>query len=343
MTWAQWMQSERVRRIGMALAICLAAGVVAVLWYLSEPADSQIEVRFTNLQDVVGTQRDIYNKDVAEYVPKAKGRIDDLAVPAAEILRQLPGVARVDQPLKPSLVTKRLVQLRVFHFVPRERFEIDNRAAGKPLAETDIALRYQLQVELVQMEQVATLRCLIRHHGLKRVYIERLTPEQLPAFKKKIASLREAEPHQDTLRKRHKEARDLVEQLKADGKPAADRHTKAQALERELAGMLDQHRIAMLEIGAAGRLLVSGELEEVLPLDDTELLDAAGPDLAKDQLAFDPLRVEARRDAMVRRALATNHAAVIVLGWSHDLTENVRGIVGEGCEYIRVMGHSFRE
>ncbi|HEV3448412.1 MAG TPA: hypothetical protein VG099_27495 [Gemmataceae bacterium] len=31
--------------------------------------------------------------------------------------------------------------------------------------------------------------------------------------------------------------------------------------------MLEQHRFALLEIGAAGRLLVSGELQEVLPLD----------------------------------------------------------------------------
>jgi hypothetical protein len=46
---------------------------------------------------------------------------------------------------------------------------------------------------------------------------------------------------------------------------------------------------------------------------------------------------------MVQNALAKDHAAVIVLGGSHDLTDNVRGIVGEGCEYIRVMGHAFRQ
>jgi hypothetical protein len=40
--------------------------------------------------------------------------------------------------------------------------------------------------------------------------------------------------------------------------------------------MLEEHRFALLEIGAAGSLLVSGEMEEVLPLDDAELLDAAG-------------------------------------------------------------------
>jgi hypothetical protein len=46
---------------------------------------------------------------------------------------------------------------------------------------------------------------------------------------------------------------------------------------------------------------------------------------------------------MLRQALAKDHAAVIVLGGTHDLTDNVRGIVGEGCEYIRVTSHAFRE
>jgi hypothetical protein len=103
-----------------------------------------------------------------------------------------------------------------------------------------------------------------------------------------------------------------VEQLAADGKKAADRHAIATALEKEIAGMLEQHRFALLEIGAAGRLLVAGELEEVLPLDDAKLLDAAAPVLANGKVTFDAAKVAARRDAMVERALARDHAAVIV-------------------------------
>jgi hypothetical protein len=349
MVWPNWLQSERVRRIATPVAICIAAGVVAVLWYLSEPEplDGQVEVPVANVQDAPGSQQDLYNKAVADYVPKVKGRIDDLTVPAAEVLRQLPGVASVDQPLKPAHPTARLVQLRDWHYVTKEWFAKDmHLGAGRPPMASDFDLRYQdflVGVEQVQMEQMATLRCLIKYHDLKRVYIERLTPEQMPAFKDKIAALREAEPHQDALRKRSKDAWVLVEQWAADGETATARHAKALALALEIAGMLEQHRLAMLEIGAAGRLLVSGELEEVLPLDDAELLDAAGPVLANGKLAFDPLKVAARQDAMVQRALAKDHAAVIVLGGSHDLTDSVRGVVGEGCEYIRVTGHAFRE
>ena len=77
--------------------------------------------------------------------------------------------------------------------------------------------------------------------------------------------------------------------------------------------------------------------------DDAILLDAAAPVLANGKVTFDAAKVAARRDAMVQRALAKDHAAVIVLGASHVLTDNVRGIVGQGCEYIRVTGHAVRE
>ena len=50
-----------------------------------------------------------------------------------------------------------------------------------------------------------------------------------------------------------------------------------------------------------------------------------------------------RRDAIVERALAKDHAAVIVLGAANDLTDNIRGVFGEGCEYIKVTGHAVRE
>jgi hypothetical protein len=80
----------------------------------------------------------------------------------------------------------------------------------------------------------------------------------MPAFKERVAALREAEPHHEALRKQHKNAQALVEQLAAKGERARERHGKAKALEKEIAGMMEQHRFALLEIGAAGRLLVAG-------------------------------------------------------------------------------------
>jgi hypothetical protein len=56
----------------------------------------------------------------------------------------------------------------------------------------------------------------------------------------------------------------------------SERHKKAQALEREIEGMLAQHNEDMLKVGAAIRLMTLGRLDAVLPLDDEQLLDAAG-------------------------------------------------------------------
>jgi hypothetical protein len=60
--------------------------------------------------------------------------------------------------------------------------------------------------------------------------------EQIPAFTKRIASLREAEVHQDTLRKQLKDTQDLIEQPATDGKAPADWHAQANVLERKSPG-----------------------------------------------------------------------------------------------------------
>jgi hypothetical protein len=40
-----------------------------------------------------------FKKAMDEYTSRVEGRLDDFVVPALELLRQLPGVARVDAPL----------------------------------------------------------------------------------------------------------------------------------------------------------------------------------------------------------------------------------------------------
>jgi hypothetical protein len=87
MTWSQLEQSDRVRRTAMPVVVCFAAGVVAVLWYFSEPLDSHVEVRFTNLQDVLGSQQDHYSQAVAEYVPNAlRGHFILIATGGAQVI-----------------------------------------------------------------------------------------------------------------------------------------------------------------------------------------------------------------------------------------------------------------
>ena len=99
----------------------------------------------------------------------------------------------------------------------------------------------------------------------------------------------------------------------------------------------------MVEIGAAGRLLVSGEIEDVLPLEDEEPLKAANPVDADGQVRFDSPRVQARHDAIVKNVLKEGSFGLVILGGDHDLWENVRRL-GEGkCEYVRVTMGRFNQ
>ena len=78
-------------------------------------------------------------------------------------------------------------------------------------------------------------------------------------------------------------------------------------------GRLDQHDLRPLEYGAAGRLLVAGEIEDVLPLDDADLLDKVKP-ITPSGVKFDPEKLKARQDAQVRAVLDKSGFDLIVLG-----------------------------
>ncbi|HLW65885.1 MAG TPA: hypothetical protein VKS79_11235 [Gemmataceae bacterium] len=70
----------------------------------------------------------------------------------------------------------RIIHLQDWHFVPKELLAIDlTDAYGRSLTPDEIDLLYEqhlLEVELVQLEQMAVLRCLIQHHGLKKLFSE---------------------------------------------------------------------------------------------------------------------------------------------------------------------------
>src|SRR3954447_22816834 len=74
---------------------------------------------------------------VAAGQPAVQG--DDPAAPAAAILRQLPGAARVEILVSPAQPARRIVHLADWHFVPQDLFALDLRgASGKPLSEGDV-------------------------------------------------------------------------------------------------------------------------------------------------------------------------------------------------------------
>src|SRR5262249_25239659 len=108
----------------------------------------------------------------------------------------------------------------------------------------DAERRFQelcLEVEAVQLEQLVLLRCLIRHHGLRRAYCEGLTEKDMATYKERIAALQMMEREQaPQLRRQLEEVRGL--------KPGA----KAAELEAEIVALLEEHRLNLLEVGAPG-------------------------------------------------------------------------------------------
>jgi len=94
-------------------------------------------------------------------------------------------------------------------------------------------------------------------------------------------------------------------------------------------------RVETLPFGAAGRL-AGRRLLKVLPLDDAGPLDAASPVRSDGTLRPDPVAVAAHNDARLRRAMAGNPVAVVILGGEHDLSAAVRRLGGGATEYIRV-------
>lgn len=336
---------SKAKSVSVVLAAfgLLTAGIVS--WkYRPKPQPQEISVaegRLAELRTLVEQDRLAADDGLRRYAPRSKAHVDDLAADLCDILRQVPGVAGVESLVRPDKPTHRIVHLRDWRFVPKDLYAADLRAAAQhPLSDDEIDLRHaelSLEVELVQLEQLALLRCLIRHHGLKDVFAEGLTPKGLANFREQTTVLKGIERDQvPQLLKQLTDLRELKETMAAAGRERSERYARADVIEQEIAQMLEQHQQRLRELGAAGRLRIADEVKEVLPLDDADLLEQAKPTTPSDLVHFDREKVQARHDAQVKAALGRGPFALVVLGGAHDLSDSVRRLGGGRCEYVRV-------
>lgn len=306
------------------------------------------ESRIVQLQQMVEQDRAVTEDALNRYTPRLIGRLDDPAVNAGDVLQHLPGVVEVQPLVHPAPPTHRIVHLRDWHFVPKDLYSIDLRSsAGRELSDEEVDACHQellLEVEVVQLEQIALLRCLIRHHGLRRIFAEGLTPKDLPNYKDRVSVLKNMEQTQvPELRQQLEAARELKRGMTATGKEKTERFEQTVAIEREIVEMLEQHQHRLLEMGAAGRLLIAGEIEEVLPLDDADWLEQAKPITPSGMIRFDKEKIMARQDAQVKAALRHGPFALIILGGAHDLSDSVKRLGDGRCQYIRVTTRRVKE
>jgi hypothetical protein len=320
--------TQRANPFAIAFVVLAAAAAVTVWWGpWRTPDDQQLPDTRPLTEEHIEQRRTDLAARVARYAPAKPADINDLAAPLVSILRGLPGVVRVDATPATSTPRRRIVHILDWHFVDKDMLAKGVRVDWDP---------FLLEIEAVQLDQAAALECLTRHHGLKQVLVEGLTETDMALLPDKVAQLREAEQHQPALREQLAEVRRELQRIPKD----ADRHKKAVALELYVSGMLTDHRVETLKMGPAIRLLMSGRLDAVLPLDDAKLLDAAGPMVPGGKQ--DSAAVADREAAMIKKALAAGPVAVIVCGGSHDLSAAVLR-ADQTAEYIRVATRGYEE
>ncbi len=167
---------------------------------------------------------------------------------------------------------------------------------------------FQKEVEAVQAEQMALLSELVKTHGRKAVFIERIAEADMAEY------------------------RELAQMMKNWKEPVGD--DPMDEFLRQL------NREVRLLLGAASR--VDGL--EVHGAEDAEALEAANPIRDGRVTDFDEAANQRREDAIVRNVLASKSpVAVLVMGGGHDLSDNVERIGGGTVEYVRVQVKAHRK
>lgn len=208
----------------------------------------------------------------------------------------------------------RIIHILNHGYVSPEDFAIDLKDQDSTLTQKQIDEKYSEfleEVEAWQTHQMFLFRELIELRKCKSVYIEGLTEKNYKEVMNSIESLREYEK------------------------------TKEDPPNPILEKLARQDRLI---IGAAGQLVVKGELEALLIAEDAKSFEVANPIQRDGSIKFGKEAKERREDAIVRklinggivrRLLKGNEEVVIVLGKDHDLSDNLKQF-GSGVSYIRV-------
>lgn len=184
------------------------------------------------------------------------------------------------------------------HYVGPGEFAADLKDQDSEITQEEIDKAYSQflrSVESTQQDQMRSLKRLIEKHQLKAVYVEGVSEKNHKGVLRFIQTLKEYEAN----------------------KP----EPPESAIDKLIAA---QNKIDLMELGAAGRLVVSGELETILPAEKSWAFDAANPLLVNGAIKFDKFADERREDEIVRNLMRADGVAVIVLGSDHDLTDNLK-------------------
>ncbi|WP_298865474.1 hypothetical protein [uncultured Gimesia sp.] len=195
-------------------------------------------------------------------------------------------------------------------------------------------------VEAIQGQQVTVLKSLIKKHNLKGVYLEGLTEKNHGRTMKIIETIKK-----DEKTKTEKDEKAKPKSKNPDdefGELTFDSLSKAADDEYFNAFIAAINKTHLLELGAAGQLVVKGELKTLLPAEDSKAFQAANPFLPDGKIVFNKKADKAREDAIVRNLLKGNGVVVIILGGAHDLSDNLERLA-KGVKYTRVAVSKYKE
>jgi hypothetical protein len=207
-------------------------------------------------------------------------------------LKAMPAVASVRVAVECADPSLTIVHIRDWHFVEKKAFAIDVRdVSDEQLSDNEVDELFEEHREAVALVQKQQKR-LIRKLGIKQVFQEGFTAEELPAYQKRIGILR-----------------DFRKYLPIDDRPLS-----------QFARY--EYQTDMLQIGASGQLLIDEKIDATIPADDAKALEAANP-IKDGRIVFDEKAIEFREDAIVTNLQTTTGTAVLILGGAHDLSNNV--------------------
>ena len=219
-----------------------------------------------------------------------------------------------------------VIQIDNWHWVSKLYYATDLKELDPTLTEAEIDKRYAQylnDLEELQLQQVELIRELSKTHGVKRIFYEGVTDENLEAC------------HQSNARvKRLDSLKDEIDALGND--PEAD------TIRKKLESLRAELREESLQLGAIGHLIRSSEIADYLPLEDAATVVAADP-LGRDgKLRSNAAAEKAREDEMAKRLLATGPIAIVVLGGDHDLEDNLKKLL-PSVKYQKLQTVKYRE
>lgn len=257
---------------------------------------------------------------------RAPAPIDDLSVPAAEILALSPDVARIDVLVAAARPTHRIVQIVDSHYFPLEGFP----SGSRKLSEEEIC-DYVSDVKDLQETQLRLLCWLVDNHGLSEVFQEGRSEQTLSLVERELNGLR------DWCAWREKAGADAA-RLRSEVDCADAQRIDAATLRRRLSEV-EQYAQWGLYHGAVMRLLLARPSVRLRPAEDKDALETHR------RRGFPAVgsSMYVREAAVVENMLRRSKCAIIVLGGAHDLSDQVKRLGGGRCEYIRVVPRGFAQ